>query len=46
MAKKLKACGEVYKVEFEFLAITFEELKVEVDRLKKQENYSHDDKMK
>lgn len=39
VAKKLKACGEVYKVEFEFLAITFEELKVEVDRLKKQENY-------
>lgn len=38
VSKKLKACGEVYKTEFEFLAVTFEELKVEVDRLKKQEN--------
>lgn len=37
VAQKLKACSEAYKTEFEYLAITFEELKIEVDKIKKQE---------
>jgi hypothetical protein len=37
IAQKLKACAETYKAEFEYLAITFEDLKNEVDRYKKQE---------
>ena len=36
--KKLKACREAYQEEFEYLAITFEELKVEVDQLKQKES--------